>query len=236
MVFCRKPISKPQRQERKLQRPVFEKSRICICGNFQENFYEDTSTTNVDAHLVRLMLAVNSDRSGQNVLASTDVRNAFLNATIDENAPIVLVRPPSELVKMGIVDSSTLWRCTKACYGLKESPKMWESHRDAALTDFQWHQGGLQYYLHQSLRHPSMWYIMQGKPTSEKKRRTPGLDDGEVPRSFDALKRRRVGTFIVYVDDLLAVGKKSVLETFFKKIQTVWEIATPEHLTREPGC
>eukprot|EP00971_Amphidinium_carterae_P199482 3958850-Amphidinium_carterae.1 len=81
MVFCRKPISESQRQERKLQRPVIEKSRICICGNFQENFYEDTSTTNADAHLVRLMLAVNTavnaDTSGQNVLASTDIRNAF---------------------------------------------------------------------------------------------------------------------------------------------------------------
>eukprot|EP00971_Amphidinium_carterae_P343534 6483317-Amphidinium_carterae.1 len=155
-------------------------------------------------------------------------------ATIDENAPIVLVRPPSELVKMGIADSSTLWRCTKACYGLKESPKMWESHRDATLADRQWHQGGLQYYLQQSHRHPSMWYIMQGKPTSEKKMKTLRLDDGEVPRSFDALKGHRVGTFIVYVDDLLAVGKKSILETFFKKIQTVWEIATPEYLTGDP--
>eukprot|EP00971_Amphidinium_carterae_P147727 2927941-Amphidinium_carterae.1 len=91
MVFCRKPISKSQRQERQLVRPVIEKSRICICGNFQEAFYQDTSTT---------------------------------------NAPVVLVRPPSEVVKMGLVPPSTLWRCTKAVYGLKESPKMWEVHRD----------------------------------------------------------------------------------------------------------
>eukprot|EP00971_Amphidinium_carterae_P067833 1343122-Amphidinium_carterae.1 len=66
------------------------------------------------------MLAVNADKSGNNVLASTDVRSAFLNAAIDPNAPIVLVRPPSEVVKMGLVPPSTLWRCTKAVYGLKE--------------------------------------------------------------------------------------------------------------------
>eukprot|EP00971_Amphidinium_carterae_P015504 306029-Amphidinium_carterae.1 len=74
MVFCRKPISESQRQERQLDRPVIEKSRICICGNFQEAFYQDTSTTNADAHLVRLMLAVNAEKHGNNVLASTDVR------------------------------------------------------------------------------------------------------------------------------------------------------------------
>eukprot|EP00971_Amphidinium_carterae_P115378 2285079-Amphidinium_carterae.1 len=33
-----------------------------------------TSTTNADAHLVCLMLAVNADKHGNNVLASTDVR------------------------------------------------------------------------------------------------------------------------------------------------------------------
>eukprot|EP00971_Amphidinium_carterae_P107991 2138050-Amphidinium_carterae.1 len=34
MVFCKKPTSKSQRQERQLRRPVIKKSRICICGNF----------------------------------------------------------------------------------------------------------------------------------------------------------------------------------------------------------
>eukprot|EP00971_Amphidinium_carterae_P234215 4647565-Amphidinium_carterae.1 len=119
MVFCRKPISESHRQERQLVRPVIEKSRICICGNFQEAFYQDTSTTNADAHLVRLMLAVNADKHGNNMLASTDVRIAFLNAAIDPNAPVVLVRPPSEVIKMGLVPPSTLWRCTKAVYGAK---------------------------------------------------------------------------------------------------------------------
>eukprot|EP00971_Amphidinium_carterae_P044746 880353-Amphidinium_carterae.1 len=37
MVFCKKPISESQRQERKLKRSVIEKSRTYICGNFQDN-------------------------------------------------------------------------------------------------------------------------------------------------------------------------------------------------------
>eukprot|EP00971_Amphidinium_carterae_P097623 1931901-Amphidinium_carterae.1 len=65
MVFCRKPIRESQRQESQLAKPVIEKSRICICGNFQDAFYQDTSTTNADAHLARLMLAVNADKKGR---------------------------------------------------------------------------------------------------------------------------------------------------------------------------
>eukprot|EP00971_Amphidinium_carterae_P245330 4872066-Amphidinium_carterae.1 len=42
---------------------------------------------------------------------------------------------------------------------------------------------------------------------------------------------RKVGTFIAYVDDLLAVRQREVLKRFFKQIQAVWEIATPKYLT-----
>eukprot|EP00971_Amphidinium_carterae_P156461 3101562-Amphidinium_carterae.1 len=101
---------------------------------------------------------------------------------------------------MGLVPPSTLWRCTKAVYGLKESPKMWEVHKDQTPPDV-------------------VCY---------------GEQDGAVPRSYDDLKGKKVATFIVYVDDLLAVGHKTVLEGFFKHLQSVWEIATPEYLTGEP--
>eukprot|EP00971_Amphidinium_carterae_P346696 6488302-Amphidinium_carterae.1 len=176
------------------------------------------------------MLAVNADKTGKNVLASMDVRNAFLNADIDVNAPPVLVRPPSEVVKMGVVSPTTLWRCTKAVYGLKESPKMWEVHRDQVLSDFEWTHNGKKHFLQQSYRHPSMWYVMESK-TKPPKIKPQCLEDGEVPRSHDDLRGKKVATFIVYVDDLLAVGHKTVLEGSFKHMQSVWEIATPEYLT-----
>eukprot|EP00971_Amphidinium_carterae_P097624 1931901-Amphidinium_carterae.2 len=133
---------------------------------------------------------------------------------------------------MGLVPPSTLWRCTKAVYGLKESPKMWETHRDKVLSDFSWTHSGQRYYLLQSYRHPSMWYIMKGK--MKEKIKVKCLEDGDVPRAHDDLRGEKVGTFIVYVDDLLAVGEKKVLKGFFGHLQTVWEIATPEYLTREP--
>eukprot|EP00971_Amphidinium_carterae_P334350 6469575-Amphidinium_carterae.1 len=41
------------------------------------------------------------------------------------------------------------------------------------------------------------------------------LEDGDAPRAHDDLRGEKVGTFIVYVDDLLAAGEKKVLKGFF---------------------
>eukprot|EP00971_Amphidinium_carterae_P240635 4777123-Amphidinium_carterae.1 len=60
------------------------------------------------------------------------------------------------------------------------------------------------------------------------------LEEGDVPCSFDDLKEKKVATFIVYVDDLLAVENKKTLEGFFRHLQTVWDIATSEYLTEQP--
>ncbi len=79
------------------------------------------STTNADAHLLRLFLS--QEAGAGKTLASTDVSNALLNAEISEDV-LILLKPPTELVKMGIVKPDTIWKCTKACYGLKEAPKM----------------------------------------------------------------------------------------------------------------
>eukprot|EP00971_Amphidinium_carterae_P217179 4311561-Amphidinium_carterae.1 len=78
-----------------------------------------------------------------------------------------------------------------------------------------------------------MWYVLESK-TKPPKIKPTCLDDGEVPRSYDDLKGKKVATFIVYVDDLLAVGNKKILEGFFRHLQTVWDIATPEYLTGQP--
>eukprot|EP00971_Amphidinium_carterae_P005165 103040-Amphidinium_carterae.1 len=80
---------------------------------------------------------------------------------------------------MGLVPSSTLWRCTKAVYGRKESPKMWEVHRDKVLSEFEWTHHGKKHFLQQSYRHPSMWYVLESK-TKPPKIKPTCLDDGET--------------------------------------------------------
>eukprot|EP00971_Amphidinium_carterae_P039693 779698-Amphidinium_carterae.1 len=110
---------------------------------------------------------------------------------------------------------------------------MWEVHRDQVLSDFEWTHNGKKHFLQQSYRHPSRWYVMESK-TKPPRIKPQCLEDGQVPRSHDDLRGNKVATFIVYVDDLLAVGHKTVLEGFCKRMQSVWEIATPEYLAGEP--
>eukprot|EP00971_Amphidinium_carterae_P284791 5653951-Amphidinium_carterae.1 len=88
---------------------------------------------------------------------------------------------------------------------------MWEVHRDKVLSEFEWTHNGKKHFLQHSYRHPSMWYVLESK-TKPPKIKPTCLDDGDVPRSLDDLKGKKVATFIVYVDDLLAVGSKKILE------------------------
>ncbi len=140
--------------------PWKEKARICICGNFHPGIFDNVSTTNVDGHLLRLFLS--QEASEHKILASTDVRNAFLNAKIEDDL-LILARPPPELIKMGIVERGTIWKCKRACYGLKEAPKMREEHRDDLLNKLEWEVANDSYHLKISNVHPSLWYIMKGK-------------------------------------------------------------------------
>ena len=67
--------------EKKAQELVgdeYEKARICLQAQNHEGFQVQNSTTNVDAHLLRLFLVVQAHP--KHVLASFDVSNALLNA------------------------------------------------------------------------------------------------------------------------------------------------------------
>ncbi len=107
VAFTRKPVSETLQKELGVATPWKEKARICVCGNFHPGIFENVSTTNADAHLLRLFLSQEAEEG--KVLESTDVRSAFLNAEISENL-LVLMDPPSELVKMGIVAKDTIWK------------------------------------------------------------------------------------------------------------------------------
>ncbi len=97
-----------------------EKARVCVCGNFHPGIFENVSTTNADAHLLRLFL---SQEAGINkTSASTDVSNAFLNAEISDDV-LILLKPPAELVKMGIVKPDTVLEMQEGMLGLERSAK-----------------------------------------------------------------------------------------------------------------
>ena len=104
------------------------KSRLGVCGTFAAWSEQSTSTTDLDAPPLRLMLSLAA--SEDSTWSSVDVTSAFLNAEIHDE-DIVLVAPPPILVKMNIVKPNTVWQVKKAIDGLRVSMKALWLHQMA---------------------------------------------------------------------------------------------------------
>ena len=109
LVFSLKPMT-AEKKAQGLVGDEYEKARICLQGQNHEGFQVQNSTTNADAHLLRLFLAVQANP--KHVLASFDVSNAFLNAELSEDV-IILTQPAPELIQFGLVKPGTLTNARK---------------------------------------------------------------------------------------------------------------------------
>ena len=99
MVFVLKPLTQAQQTENDDQQDYKHKNRLVICCDFAAWGEHSTTTTNLDAPLLRLMLSLAC--SADTTSSSIYITSAFLNADIhDEDT--VLVTPPPILVKMDI--------------------------------------------------------------------------------------------------------------------------------------
>ena len=110
-----------------------------------------TTTTNLDAPLLRLMLSLSC--SAETTWSSIDITSAFLNADIHDD-DTVLVTPPPILVKMDIVKPNTVWHVKKAIYGLREAPRLWQQQSHQKLRDLEFMYEGKHAHLVQSYIHP----------------------------------------------------------------------------------
>ena len=230
LVFTMKPMT-AEKRALGLQGDEYEKARICLQGQHHEGFQLHNSTNNADAHLLRLFLSVYAN--SKNVLASFDVSNAFLNAELSEEVTI-LTQPAPELVQFGLVKPGTLYQCTKACYGLREAPKLWEESRDKTLTAFHFLIDGDTYSLRQSVYHPSLWFVVRAPCLS----RPPTVrlpDESDLPDLVAFGEHEHVAAILVYVDDFLAVGPRHVLQALLTQLLHVWKGSHPDFLGREPG-
>ena len=121
MVLVLKPLTQSQQVGDDAQAEYKHKSRLVICGNFASWGEHSTTTSKLDAPLLRLMLSLSC--SAETTWSSIDITSAFLNADIhddddDDDDDIVLVTLPPILVKMDIVKPNTVWHVKKAIYGL----------------------------------------------------------------------------------------------------------------------
>ena len=163
MVFVLKPLTQSQQQGNDIHDEYKHKSRLVICGNFATWGEHSTTTTNLDAPLLRLMLSLACSK--ETTWSSVDITSAFLNADIhDEDT--VLITPPPILVKMDIVKPNTVWHVKKAIYGLREAPRLWQQERDQQLRELEFVYNDRSAHLVQSYIHPSLWFIAEGPKDS----------------------------------------------------------------------
>ena len=233
MVFVLKPLTQSQQQGNDVHEEYKHKSRLVICGNFATWGEHSTTTTNLDALLLRLMLSLACSR--ETTWSSVDITSAFLNADIHEDDTI-LITPPPILVKMDIVKPNTVWRVKKAIYGLREAPRLWQPERDQQLQDLDFVYNDRSAHLVQSYIHPGLWFIAEGPRDSSMG--IPPFDNRLRSDEWTAKlhKHKILGYVGVYVDDLLIAGPRSLSDTLIRAVQGVWKTSAPEHLGPDPDC
>ena len=172
-----------------------EKARVCLQGQNHEGFQVQNSTTNADAHLLRLFLAFQANPKH-----------------------VILTQLAPELIQLGLVQPGTLYQCTKACYGLREAPKLWGEARDKQLTSFVFQIDSDEYSLRQSTC------------------RTVRLsDDSDRPDISDVGEHKHNAAFLVYVDDFLPAGPQEIIQPLLARLLDVWKGSNPDFLGRQPG-
>eukprot|EP00913_Durusdinium_trenchii_P016583 g15588.t1 len=196
------------------------RSRIVCCGNYMEpRAGEEVYASGADSTQLRTMLRLASLRQWE--CLSLDVKSAFLLAP-KAQGETVIVRPPKILEEAGLAQPGEHWLVTSAMYGLVTSPKDWSSFRDSELQKMVGSyvdaddEGGAseKKFSFRPMEDPNLWAIQEVVPGGE--------EDG---RSWGKV----VGHLIVYVDDVLMVGPKSVTEAASKTIQSRWSTSSPEY-------
>ena len=150
-------------------------------------------------------------------LASTDVRGAFLLAPRSQTRrQLLVVEPPRLLTSTGLIPAEERWICDGAMYGLDTSPADWASFRDHHMSSFRWETPTHRCHLSRSPE-PNIWSIMGVCKT---KYPEPVLNDDA---HADPL-----GFLIVYVDDILCVGPRPVVEASLGRIRDEWTCSEVE--------
>ena len=233
MVYVIKP-SVDDKGVRTLKR----KSRLVICGNFLMP-YGETSTANLDVAVFRSAVAVGLTKDWK--FASTDIPQAFLNASIDPDREVYL-RPPKICIDMGLVPEGVVWKLNKALYGLRESPKLWEERRDKDLEEMKIPHGKEVLRFLQSSVHSSLWHVVTQKVWDKvaKERATKvkpsafatDLSDRELEAAMLEFPES-LGLLCVYVDDFFMTAPESILLAMEAEIDKKWKTGEFQVLGRQ---
>ena len=137
----------------------YRKCRACVCGNFAEVDPTQQSWT-AQAEPSSLIASLKVGRVKRWQVSKHDVKGAFLNASLPAGR-LVIVSPPEQWVKWGIIAPGTLWTLEKAVYGLRESPALWSAERDSKLRQLEWIVGKKTYYLRCCSSDSQVWMLTE---------------------------------------------------------------------------
>ena len=190
--------------------PRKKKVRLVVCGNFDTRALQySISTTQADAESLRMVLRLAAYNQWD--LAKGDVKQAFLRAPLHEKG-VIVVTTPKALEDLSVMPRQC-WVLQRALYGLREAPKAWQDTRDKVLTAMTFGVQKQQYRLTRSGLDSDLWLIVQKGESS-----TP-------PQGF----------VVVYVDDVLVLGKRAVVTSLMSVLSSTWELGTKQHVHSGSG-
>ncbi|CAE7939965.1 unnamed protein product [Symbiodinium sp. KB8] len=195
------------------------KSRIVGCGNYCQGGSSERNelyASGAGAESLRLMIR-RCALQQKWVLASVDVRTAFLQAPLleqqrDGRRLIAVVRVPSISRETGVT-ACKFWKVRKALYGLASAPKSWSNYRDKILAGLRIPCEGGVLQLSKMLEDANLLHVIRFS------------GDGE---SIDSAEGERVGLVALYVDDVLIGAERPICEAVIKALQEQWELSSPE--------
>ena len=137
-------------------------------------------------------------------LGLLDVITAFLYAALNEKEDgIIIVQPPTILVRLGLVKPGVMWKLKKALYGLRCAPKRWGEERDATLNGQTVEVDGEQATMQQCETAKGVWKLKCG----------------------DEAK----GRCMVYVDDVLVSAPTKWVEGVMNAFKSIWDCKLMGH-------
>ena len=195
------------------------KIRIVVCGNYAEKSQEEELYAG-GSDTISLRMALKQAAQSEWEGATTDIKTAFLNAPLpqtgeaSEASTLVLIAPPRLLVKLGYTGVQEYWMALKAMYGLRQSPRTWGDHRDGVFQEAKWEWDGRKMIFEPMVSDPNVWQLID---------------------TSCELGREISGLMLVYVDDLLILGPRALVQSALARIKEAWDLSTPEWLnSREP--
>ena len=193
-VFTLKP---PARHGDKYKR----KCRLVICGNFLADEGGNLYASGVNTDSLRLALVLAASKRWW--AAISDITGAFLLAPWPDHLPRYGLYPP-RVVREAQLVGDVGWILERPLYGLRESPSVWASHRDARLRSARIAVGEMLLVLRQTLAESELWMV---------------LDD---------VSGILVGLLVTYVDDILYLSEVHIVNALHAFVLEEWPASALE--------